>query len=120
MGDIEQLVLSSLAGSANGEIEDTWAFAEANAVDHQALLGVIKSLDGDLYVSTAPLSMQLWALTGEGEQFLENGSPEFRVYNQVKSDANDDGMDMTALQEALGDIVKIGLGPCMKSKWLSM
>ncbi len=117
MVELEQLVLSTLAGA--GEIEDTFTFAEAQSVDHQALVGVIKSLHGDGYVEQVALSAQLWSLTVEGEAFVNEGSPEYRVYSAVKGGENADGMEMSSIQEALGDIVKIGLGPCMKNKWLS-
>ena len=113
---IEALVLSAL-GAAD-IIEDSYAFASANNIDHQALVGVQKSLLGDAYTAEEPLSTTLWSLTSEGEEFLVNGSPEFRVYQTIAA-SEGGSMDMTALQDALGDICKVGLGPCMKYKWLA-
>ena len=112
--DIEALVLSTLAGGG-GCIEDTWDFSVQNGVDHQVLIGVLKSLHGDFYILDEPLTASFWTLTEEGEEIRRQGSPEFQVYNAVPAD----GIDMSALQAALGEVVKIGLGPCMKSKWLS-
>ena len=112
--DLEGLVLRSL--SADGVINDTMDFAAAHGVDHQDLVGTIKSLLVDAYVVDEQISKTLWALTGEGEQVVANGSPEYQVYNAVPADA--DGISMTQLQVAIGEIVKIGLGPCMKNKWL--
>jgi phenylalanyl-tRNA synthetase alpha chain len=114
MSDIEQIVLTAL--SETGVIEDSWDFAKSKGIDHQALVGVQKSLLGDAYTKEESLSTTIWSLTSEGEKFIASGSPEFQVYQTVSG--NGDSMDMTALQEALGDICKIGLGPCMKSKWL--
>jgi phenylalanyl-tRNA synthetase alpha chain len=116
MSEMEQLVLSCLA--TDGVIEDSWSFCEARGLDHQVLVGVQKSLLGDAYTQEVALSTTLWSLTSEGEEFLRVGSPEFRVYQTCA--AGDGGsMDMTALQDALGEVCKIGLGPCMKSKWLA-
>jgi len=119
MADIEEAVLSALA--ADGEISDSWTFSVAKGIDHQAIIGVQKSLLGDAYTCEEPLSCTLWSLTEEGEEFANIGSPEFRVYKSVAGccETDTDGMDMTALQTALGDVCKIGLGPCMKNKWLA-
>jgi hypothetical protein len=116
MADVEQAVLSALA--ADGEIADSWAFSVAKGIDHQAIIGVQKSLLGDAYTCEENLSCTLWTLTDEGLEFANNGSPEFRVYQSVCA-AGGDGMDMTALQEALGEVCKIGLGPFMKNKGLA-
>ena len=117
MGDLEGLVLSVLA--AAGEIADSWTFAVEHGIDHQALVGIQKSLLGDAYTKEESLSTTLWSLSNEGEACLTSGSPEFRVYQSVSAHVGD-GIDMSSLQAALGDdICKIGLGPCMKSKWLS-
>jgi phenylalanyl-tRNA synthetase alpha chain len=115
MADTEQLVLDALASAS--EINDTYDFASAHGLDHQALIGVIKSLHGDGYVLDEPRTTSFWTLTEEGEETRIKGSPEFQVFNAVPASA--EGLDMTALQAALGDVVKIGLGPCMKNKWLA-
>ena len=112
--DLEGLVLSTLA--ADGVIADTIEFANDNSIDHQELVGTVKSLLVDAYVHDEQISKTIWSLTAEGEQVVAKGSPEYQVYAAVPSDA--DGISMTQLQAALGDIVKIGLGPCMKNKWL--
>jgi phenylalanyl-tRNA synthetase alpha chain len=115
MADTEQLVLDALASAS--EINDTYDFASAHGLDHQALIGVIKSLHGDGYVLDEPRTTSFWTLTEEGEETRIKGSPEYQVFNAVPASA--EGLDMTALQAALGDVVKIGLGPCMKNKWLA-
>lgn len=113
--DLESIVLNHLA--TIGEISDSWEFAIANGVDHQALIGLQKSLLGDAYTCESPLSTTTWSLTGEGEEVAEKGSPEFRVYQSVCCCG--EGMEMTNLQATMGDLCKTGLGPCMKNKWLS-
>ena len=115
--DLEGLVLGTL-NSPNGAIEDSFTFAETNAVDHQKLIGAVKSLEGDLYVTSEQLSLKYWELTEEGRGVAANGSPEYQVYKKVGE--SDGGlMSLESLNGALGDVAKIGLGQCMKNKWLA-
>jgi phenylalanyl-tRNA synthetase alpha chain len=117
MADLEQLVLSTLANV--GEIPDSWAFSLAHGIDHQVLVGLQKSLLGDAYTCESPLSTTIWSLSEEGNDVAEGGSPEYRVFQSVSACGDPEGMDMTALQDAMGELCKIGLGPCMKNKWLA-
>lgn len=111
--DLEALILSTL--QSKGEISDSWSFAVDVGVDHQSLIGTLKSLLVDAYVVDEPLSSTFWVLTDEGSDIASNGSPEYQVFNAVR----DSGISMAELQNLVGDsISKIGLGPCMKSKWL--
>ena len=43
------------------------------------------------------------------------GSPEFIVFNAVPAN---DGIAVGDLNQKVGDMAKIGLGQCMKNKWL--
>jgi phenylalanyl-tRNA synthetase alpha chain len=112
--NIEQLLLSTL--DAHEVIVDTWAFALANGLDHQAVVGALKSLLVDSYVIEEPLSATLWTLTDEGKDIVNHGSPEYQVFAAVP--AGEAGKSMTELQKELPEASKIGLGPCMKNKWL--
>lgn len=58
-----------------GEIENSYDFAASLKVDHQAVVGVIKSLETDLLIKTEQLSQQFWTLTEEALSVLEKGSP---------------------------------------------
>ena len=111
--DYEQVVLTALA--TDGVIADTWDLATQLAIDHQILVGVVKSLLVDRYIIEEPLSTTYWALTAEGEQVATNGSPEIQVLNAVPLEG---GIALGELQQALGEIAKIGMGQCMKNKWL--
>jgi phenylalanyl-tRNA synthetase alpha chain len=75
--DLEQLLLTHL--ESNPSIEDTWLFAQSINVDHQSIVGVLKSLLVDNYVLDEPLSTTFWTLTEEGNTFAENGTPEYQV-----------------------------------------
>jgi predicted nucleotidyltransferase len=112
--DLEQAVLSHMA--AHGLIHDTWIFAAALAVDHQVLIGVIKSLMVDKYVLDEPLTTSFWTLTEEGRAVSAQGSPEIQVFEAVP--ATETGIAVLALNTLLGDVAKIGVDVCMKNKWL--
>jgi PheRS DNA binding domain 3/PheRS DNA binding domain 1 len=114
--DLEQIMLDALSIEP-GIIGDSWEFAAGLNVDHQVIVGVVKSLLVDQYVADEPLTTTFWTLTDEGQEIADKGSPEFQVYNAVPAE----GIQMTELQAKLpGDVVKIGLGPCMKNKWLKV
>lgn len=111
---LEQALLSRLA--SEGAVEDTWTFAQGLGVDHQAVVGVLKSLLVDQYVVDEPLTVSYWTLTDEGADIASTGSAEFRVYSAVPAEG---GADLNEIQAQVGEAVaKIGLGPCMKNKWL--
>jgi len=112
---IEQLVLSVL--SKDGVIEDSWDFAAKVGVDHQAIVGAVKSLLVDAYVVDQPLSTSYWILTKEGTAVLENGSPEFVVFNVIAA-MESCSIAVSDLNQKLGDVAKVGLGACMKNKWV--
>ncbi len=110
--DLEQVVLSCLA--EKGQIADTWEFSLAAGVDHQNLIGVIKSLMVDNYVRDEALLTSFWALTDEGKEVCCKGSPEIQVFDAVPAG----GIAVGELNRLLGDVAKIGMGVCMKNKWL--
>ena len=58
-----------------GEIANSYDFATSLQVDHQAVVGVIKSLEADFLIRTEQLSQQFWSLTEEALGVLEKGSP---------------------------------------------
>lgn len=110
--DLEQLILSTLA--SGNDIPDSWIFAENNKIDHQSLIGALKSLLVDAYAADEPITSAFWVLTDEGSDIAMKGSPEFQVYQAVPAE----GISVVELNTAMGEIAKIGLGPCMKNKWL--
>jgi phenylalanyl-tRNA synthetase alpha chain len=110
--DYEQIVLNTLA--KDGVIADTWDLALSLGVDHQVLVGVIKSLLADAYVLEELLSTTYWMLTEEGARVAESGAPEVQVFNAVP----EGGALLKDVQASLGDAAKVGVGQCMKNKWL--
>ena len=59
----------------NGEIANSFEFAGLLNVDHQNVVGVIKSLETDLLIKTEQLSEQFWELSEEAQSVIEVGSP---------------------------------------------
>ena len=56
-------------------IDNSYDFALSLHVDHQAVVGVIKSLEADLLIATEQLSQQFWELTEEAHSVIQHGSP---------------------------------------------
>jgi phenylalanyl-tRNA synthetase alpha chain len=110
--DIESLVLSYV--SANGEIVDTYDFAVLNQLDHQEVIGAVRSLMVDQYLVDEPLSVTLWSPTDEGKEVISKGSPEIQVLQAIPAD----GITVANLNKLLGETAKIGVGVCMKNKWI--
>ena len=114
--DLEAAVLGALAAGADASF-DTFAQAKALGVNHQQLVGAVKSLSVDGYVSVDQASTTWLCATAEGAAVAKDGSPEYRVYAAVR-DA--DGLAVSALEAAVGKTAaKVGLGAAMREKWLS-
>ena len=51
----------------------------SHTLDHQSVVGSLKSLLADLYVSEEQRSATFYTLTKEAESIVQNGSPEYLV-----------------------------------------
>ena len=69
--DLEQLLLDKVA--EGGEIKDTWDLALELGLEHQVVVGALKSLLVESYLQDEPLSQSFWTLTAEGKAIVENG-----------------------------------------------
>jgi phenylalanyl-tRNA synthetase alpha chain len=112
--DPEAAILTALSTTS---IPDTYEFATQNSLDHNTVVGISKSLEGDAYVTLREISTRFFVLSSEAESILENGSQEVLVWNALR-DAGEAGLSMQELQEKVGnDVCKIGMGNCLKNKW---
>ncbi|GLE09647.1 hypothetical protein PINS_up021384 [Pythium insidiosum] len=112
---VEALLLQTL--NDVGTVGDSFEFAQRHGVGHDAVVGVMKSLLGDTYVTSDELSTSFFVLKDEGKGFLVNGSPEVQVFNAIPSD----GVDRATLEQAVGAAtLKVGQGACMKNKWIRL
>ncbi|CAI8034323.1 Phenylalanine--tRNA ligase alpha subunit [Geodia barretti] len=77
--DLGGLILQVL--EEKGQL-DSFDFSREAGREHQTVVGAIKSLQsvGNV-VSTEQRQFESWVLTGEGQEVVENGSHEARVYN---------------------------------------
>lgn len=82
-------------------------------VQHQAVVGAMKSLEGDGYIVTSMHSIQQWKLNDEALSIIANGSPEFRLFEALASGPQ----EQSELAKTLGaDIVANGMKNGMKDK----
>ena len=110
----EETILSYLA--TNDLIEDSYPWSVANQFDHKKVVGAIKSLWADDYIRLEDLSRSYYALTDQGTTVLENGSPEYVVYQSIQGAGK---MSLEGLTGEIGaDAAKIGMANCMKNKWI--
>lgn len=95
--DIEQLILTTLL--TKEIINDTWYFALESNLDHQMVIGAMKSLLPDFYIKEELITTTYYTLTDEGKEILTNGSPEYQVYKYIP----DQGITVNELNKALGE-----------------
>eukprot|EP00744_Colponema_vietnamica_P003335 GILI01005130.1.p1 GENE.GILI01005130.1~~GILI01005130.1.p1 ORF type:complete len:501 (+),score=192.52 GILI01005130.1:92-1594(+) len=103
--------------NAEGHIEDSGAFAKQNNVEHQEVVNVLKSLEGQMIISTTVNEHKSWVLTDEALSYVSNGTPEAQVYNAVHPES---GTPMAEIESSLGELAKIGFAQAMKEKWVRL
>ncbi|KAI8374735.1 tRNA synthetases class II core domain (F)-domain-containing protein [Radiomyces spectabilis] len=116
--ELQTLVLTTL--DKQNEIEDSVALKkDGNAVDQLALLGALNSLKSKEMVDYKAIEREVWTLTPEGQQCVDQGSHEARVFAAVPS--GPEGIAITELQVTakLGDAAKVGQGKAFKNKWIA-
>ena len=112
----ETAILKFLSSSPEAVIEDTFPWSEESKLDHAAVVGAIKSLLADEYVLADNLSTSFYVLTEEGKSILSNGSQEILVLKALNEAGK---LSLPDLQSKVGkDVAKIGMGNCMKKKWI--
>lgn len=101
----------------DGVIESSVDLSIARNWDHDKFVGVLKSLQADERVTSTSTKHTGWKITGEGEVYRKDGSPEAQVYALVKAKGS---MTNNEINEALGETAKVGQGTAMKNKWISL
>lgn len=113
----EEAILTFLSTSPETSIPDTFPWAATNKLDHNAVVGAVKSLSGDEYVISKELTTSFYTLSKEANDVVANGSQEIIVLSAL-IEAGESGLSMPDLQAKVGKAVcKIGMGNCMKNKW---
>ena len=117
MSSVEAAILTHLASSPDATIENTLVWSESSNLEHKAVVGAIKSLQTDAYVTATDLTKSYYDLSSEAKDILSNGSQEIIVLKAL-CEAGDAGISMPDLQTKVGkNVCKIGMGNCMKNKW---
>jgi len=113
----ENAILKFLSTSEDTSIYDTYYWAEEFKFDHNVVVGAVKSLMVDAYVTSSDISASFYVLSKEGEGIVENGSQEVRVLAAL-NEAGAEGLTVIELTDKVGkEVCKIGMGNCMKNKW---
>jgi phenylalanyl-tRNA synthetase alpha chain len=110
---VEQL-LSALAAAP---IPDSFAFAQSLGVEHNVLVGTIKSLVADGYITESPFEVSSWELTEEAKSYLQAGSPEAQIFRFLQTSGP---LSQDALNQALGPVGKVGFPHAMRLKWITV
>lgn len=115
---IEKHLLHALA-AADAAGVNTARVAETLNVDHQVVVGVTKRLVAASMVVADAVDKSRLALTAEGEQCVELGSPEARAFACVPAGA--EGVALTTFKATAGEgVADVGFKQAMQCKWLSM
>ncbi|KAJ2793956.1 Phenylalanyl-tRNA synthetase, beta subunit, cytoplasmic, partial [Coemansia furcata] len=110
--DLKLSILKTLA--ATGSIEDT--AVTFNNVSSDTVLGAIKSLQSHEMVTHKILTTEVWTVEPEGQDQLDNGSYEARIFYAVP--AGEQGVSIDELKTKFGAIANLGQGKGLKNKWI--
>ena len=111
--DLEKTLLRILD---DAPIKSTLDFAAHQHVDHQAVVGVCKSLETLGYVVLKKNNFSRTHPTPSGEGVLKNGSPEFRL---VQLCVLNDPTDMQTLKSKLGKEFGPAIKAAFANKWIT-
>ncbi|GKY93815.1 hypothetical protein MPSEU_000348600 [Mayamaea pseudoterrestris] len=112
----ETAILTFLSSSPEAAIEDTIPWSENQQLDHLKVIGAIKSLLADGLVTAEDITSTFYTLEEEAYSILTNGSQEIIVLRALNEAGN---LTVASLQNKVGkDVAKIGMGNCMKNKWI--
>ncbi|KAI8467957.1 MAG: tRNA synthetases class II core domain (F)-domain-containing protein [Monoraphidium minutum] len=112
--DIEGLLLKQL--DRDGAL-DSGEFAAANGWEHNAVVGVIKSLEAAEMVVTQDVPHSKHVVRPEAEAYATAGSPEAQVFAAVPAGG---GLTLAELKAALpGDVADLGFRQAMQQKWVA-
>ncbi|CRK23298.1 hypothetical protein BN1708_013665 [Verticillium longisporum] len=113
-GDLATRIL--LALSQKDPILSAESFPESAFADTKAALDRLASRS---MVSYETIEKEEVTLEAEGQQFVEHGSHEARVFEALRQAV--DGLSVVDLEKAIGDkaVTKNGQGKAFKEKWIS-
>ena len=83
-----------------GTINDSWEFACCHGIDHQSVIGTMKSLLADAYVVESVKTVEIWQLSAEGKKVASEGSPEFQVLFSIDNERINNRRDTALFNSA--------------------
>jgi len=105
-----------LAALAAGETVSSFDFVNKDVTAHLDLVGVMKSLLATQCVAADVIDLVSFELTAEGEGFRQSGSIEAQYFAAIPAE----GSTREAMAAQLGPaIAGLGIGICMRNKWIS-
>ncbi|KAJ2725547.1 Phenylalanyl-tRNA synthetase, beta subunit, cytoplasmic [Coemansia sp. Benny D115] len=105
-------ILNKLA--SEGSIADTkTAYAELAS---EKVLDALKSLESQEKVTYKSLNSEIWTIEPEGQDQLDNGSYEVRIFNAIP--AGEEGITISELSAKYGKVAGLGQGKCLQNKWI--
>ena len=113
--ELDEVILAALA---DGVVEDTWVWAATRAADHQRVVGAVKSLEAEGYVTAEATTTEILALTAEAEGYVARGSPEAQLFAALPVGGG--AMTEAELEAAFSkEFVAIAKGKALKNKWIA-
>uniref|UniRef100_A0A673UGW9 Phenylalanine--tRNA ligase alpha subunit n=1 Tax=Suricata suricatta TaxID=37032 RepID=A0A673UGW9_SURSU len=110
-GPVAEVLLRQLAAADGGL--DSAELAAKLGVEHQAVVGAVKSLQALGEIIEAELrSTKRWELTAEGEEIAQEGSHEARVFHSIPPK----GLAQSELMRLPSG--KVGFSKAMSNKWI--
>ncbi|XP_005100499.1 phenylalanine--tRNA ligase alpha subunit [Aplysia californica] len=113
MADLAETLLREVESR---ESLDSLEFSNRQGVNHQAVVGAVKSLQslGNV-INAKDQQKKKWQLTDEGLSVLQHGSHEALVYNAVPTD----GIPQSALMASVPN-AKVGFSKAMSAGWIKV
>lgn len=115
MSDLSLKLLQAV-DKFNG-ISNTLETDEFKAIDANTLQASLTSLWAKEMITFKKIETDLWVLTDEAKQFLQSGSHEIRVLDEVLKSL--DGLKISDVNTKLGAVGKLGQGKAFKNGWIA-
>ncbi|PHJ17769.1 phenylalanyl-trna synthetase alpha chain, partial [Cystoisospora suis] len=88
---------------------------------HDKIVGLVKSLQATEYVLGEQAEKTTWFLTGEGQLYAKQGTPEFRLVTWMRDQvAQEGGVEVAALRSGFGSEADVAVSNAMKMRWLEI
>jgi len=115
-GEVRQVIEKSLlqALEATGRVPNSLDFAQQQQVDHAVVVSVLKKLASHEVIEAVVVEVNSTELTKEGQEVVQEGSPEARLFAAIDAEAGTPKADTEKLPFG-----KAGFSEAMKNKWIT-